>query len=114
MFVDSLEDHFLVQDVKNNTRKDSLLDLVMTSEPDMVDTVNVLGNFATSDHNLLQWTLNVKTSRVLSQRVVLDYAKADYATIKSELSNICWPEILRGCLQCFDAVGWASGRASGL
>ena len=28
-----------------------------------------------------------------------------------------WPElqnILRQCLQCFDAVGWASGRASGL
>jgi len=39
MFVDSLEDHFLVQHVKNNTRNDSILDLVITSEPDMVDTV---------------------------------------------------------------------------
>jgi len=96
MFVDSLEDHFLVQHVKNNTRKDSLLDLVITSEPDMVDTVNVLGNFATSDHQLLQWTLNVKSSGLASQHLVLDYAKADYVTIKSELSTTCWSEILRG------------------
>jgi len=62
----------------------------------MVDTVNVLGNFATSDHNLLQWTLNVKTSRLASQWEILDYAKADYTTIKSELSGIRWTEILRG------------------
>ena len=52
----------MVQHVKNNTRKDSLLDLVITSEPDMVDTVNVLGSFATSDHNLLQWTGGVYNS----------------------------------------------------
>jgi len=96
MFVDTLEDHFLVQHVKNNTRKDSLLDLVITNEPDMVDIVNVLGSFATSDHNLLHWTLNVKTSRFASQRMVLDYAKADYTTIKSELSKICWSEVLQG------------------
>jgi len=56
----------------------------------------LLGSFATSDHNLLQWTLNVKTSRSISEHVVLDYAKADYTTIKSELAKTCWSEVLQG------------------
>ena len=33
----------------------------------------------------------------------------DYVTIPVTNEVVCW-----GCLQCFDAVGWAAGRASGL
>ena len=36
--------------------------------------------------------------------------------IKGSMSNVAKSFICRGCLnlQCFDAVGWAAGRASGL
>ena len=42
-FVDHIEDGFLTQHVKEATRKDSILDLVITSEPEMIDTVSILG-----------------------------------------------------------------------
>jgi len=32
--------------------------------------------------------------------------------VQRVISPRCWPLI--NCLQCFDAVGWAAGRASGL
>ena len=31
-----------------------------------------------------------------------------------QTSLMCVPGLKRRCLQCFDAVGWAAGRASGL
>jgi len=34
--------------------------------------------------------------------------------IKGSMSKVAKSFICRGCLQCFDAVGWAAGRASGL
>jgi len=63
-FVDCIEDAFLTQHVMHPTRGNSILDLVFTSEPDMVDTVSVLGNLGSSDHNILYWTVHI--SRAVS------------------------------------------------
>ena len=57
MFIDCLEDAFLIQHVTEPIRWRSVLDLVITSEPDIVDKVNVLGAF--SDRNLMHFSTNV-------------------------------------------------------
>jgi len=31
-----------------------------------------------------------------------------------KFAEVIYNNFLEGCLQCFDAVGWAAGRASGL
>jgi len=36
-----------------------------------------------------------------------------YTTELKHIQQIKW-ELALDCLQCFDAVGWAAGRASGL
>jgi len=53
-FADCIEDSFLTQHVNEATRKGSILDLVITSEPNMIDDVSVLGTFGSSDHNMLE------------------------------------------------------------
>ena len=58
-FLDCLEDSFLTQHVTQPTRDNSVLDLVITDKPGMIDHVGVYGHFSTSDHNILYWTTNV-------------------------------------------------------
>jgi len=36
-----------------------VVDLVFTSEPDMIDSVSVFGCLADSDYNILQWTVSL-------------------------------------------------------
>ena len=53
-FVDSVEECFFTQHVTEGTCNEALLDLVFTSEPDMIDKVSVMNKFGTSDHNILE------------------------------------------------------------
>ena len=96
MFVDCLQSHFLKQHVTTNTRKHSLLDLVFTNDPNMIDNVNVLGTFGTCDHNMLQWDANVGTTKFYASRTVLDYRKGDFSAMKNELSKVPWNKVLPG------------------
>jgi len=63
-FVDGVEDGFLMQHVLDGTCNGAILDLVVSSEPEMIDVVSVLDKFSSSDHNLLQW--EVKLSAIVS------------------------------------------------
>jgi len=89
-FLDCLEDSFLTQHVTEPTREDSILDLVITDEPDMIDEVKVLGHFSSSDHNALYWTTNVAVKKVSTNRLIRDFNKADIASMKKELRSLNW------------------------
>jgi len=77
-------------------KKHSLLDLIFTSDPDMIDSVNALGTFGSSDHNMLQWDIKVGTTQLYTSRSVLDYTKGNFTAMRSELSRISWIEVLQG------------------
>ena len=48
-----IEDDFFTQHVDFCARKDAILDLVITDEPNMVDNMSDLSPFLRSDHNVL-------------------------------------------------------------
>ena len=50
-FLECVQDCFLMQHVRFATRENSLLDLVMTSEPELIDEVMDFGCFSNSDHS---------------------------------------------------------------
>jgi len=62
----------------------------------MIDSVNVLGTFGTSDHNMLQWDAKVGTTRFYASHTVLDYRKGDFSAMKNELSKVPWNKVLQG------------------
>jgi len=82
--------------VNSGTRNNSILDLVFTSEPDMIDSVSVLGCLADSDHNILQWTVSLSPTTALFNRSSLDYSKADFLAIRRALKDIDWAVTLKG------------------
>ena len=51
--VDCVDDVFLTQHVQLATGKNAVVDLVLTSEPDTIDCVSVLGSLGTSDHSIV-------------------------------------------------------------
>ena len=60
-FGECLNDNFLHQMVNENTRGDNVLDLIITSNENIVDNLRVEELFSTSDHRIIRWNVNVGT-----------------------------------------------------
>lgn len=52
-FFDLINDKFLIQHVREATRLNNVLDLVFSSEKDMIHDVSVLGHLGKSDHCMI-------------------------------------------------------------
>jgi len=50
LFWESLDDNIVTQHVKVPTRMDATLDLVLTTEPDLISAVQTIGKFGETDH----------------------------------------------------------------
>jgi len=94
MFLDCLDDNFLSQHVTIPTRKDSILDLIISDESDTINDVRNLGHFAGSDHDILSFDINISISESSVRRRVFDYAKGDYTSMINELQSVDWTNIL--------------------
>ena len=96
-FLDSVEDAFLTQHVTGPTRHEALLDLIFTSEPDMVEVVSDIGYLGASDHCVLEWSLVVGVSRMVGGDVRRpDYRRADFEAIRTHLRDTDWKRFLDG------------------
>ena len=79
----------LTQRVTLPSQGTSLLDLVMTTEPELLDEVIDFGCFSNSDHMMLGWKLNFDyNSNNLGTRVQYGYRRMDKKAILYELSVI--------------------------
>lgn len=56
-FRDLIFDNFLFQHVKQPTRENNVLDLVITSEEEMVEDLAVIDKLGNSDHDAVTWKL---------------------------------------------------------
>ena len=90
LFLDAMNDAFLVQHVESGTRGDRILDLVFTSENEMVENLEVSCPVASSDHNVLTFRLILETVLDESSFKYLNYHKGNYGKICDELEGIDW------------------------
>lgn len=91
--VDCLDDNFLSQHVTFPIRKNAILNLIITGEPDMTHEVTDLGALENSDHSALLWSTRVRTESATRSCCVFDYVKADIAGMKLELREIDWHKL---------------------
>jgi len=94
-FIECLDDNFLTQHVTAPTRNNSILDLIITDEQDMIHDILDLGALGNSDHNTLQWRTYVRTETTERTHQVFDYARADVTGLKLELQAIDWQHCFR-------------------
>ena len=69
---------------------------MLTSEPDMIDAVSVLGSLGASDHNMLEWEVQLSPMYSIFNRTCLDYGKADLPAIRQALNKCDWDAVLQG------------------
>ena len=70
--------------------------LSITNEPELVSEVENLGKFATSDHSLLFWKINVGREEDSMKVIRFDYNKMDLNGITEELRSCNWDEEMKG------------------
>lgn len=83
-FIELCYDFNFTQLVSQPTRDTNILDLILTTEPHTIGPVVQLDGF--SDHNLLQFSINIPLKFPGVQRkVIRDYSKANYDQMNAEL-----------------------------
>jgi len=95
-FVDSIENGFLTKHVTDGTCNGAVLDLVITSEPHMIDAISVLGRFGATDHNILQWEIQLCSVYSVLTKNCLNYAGADFPAIRRAPRETNWQTVLQG------------------
>lgn len=93
VFVNLTHDCFLTQHVMEPTRSGNVLDLVLTTEPNMVENLIVGEKFSTSDHQMIECDIVTKTKEKSVIKVRYIYDKADYDKIKTALLEVMWSDL---------------------
>ena len=87
-FLNIVQDCFLIQHVLTPTRGNNILDLVLSTEEGMVEDLNICGQLANSDHNMIMYKLVCKTISSTNSCLRLDYSKGDYAKLTNLLNSV--------------------------
>lgn len=87
-FLECIQDCFLYQHVGVATRGDNILDLVLSSEQNMVENLEVKEPFGDSDHCVIKWDTVVEGCMMQENKLYFDYFKADYQQIRAAAQNI--------------------------
>jgi hypothetical protein len=91
-----LSNNFLTQLVQEPTRAKNYLDLVLCSDSNLIEDLNVEEPFETSDHQMITFTLVTKNCSRKNTKKFYNYFKADYDEIKQYAISKDWSEDLNG------------------
>lgn len=89
-FMELTQDLFLTQHVCDATRGENILDLILSSEPNMVGQVRVSEPF--SDHNMVICDIIVYIHIKEWRETYYDYKRANYDGMKQCLENYDWKQ----------------------
>jgi len=105
-FLQSIDDDFLMQVVKEPTRKGTLLNLVLTNKEGLVKDVKVGGRLGCSNHEMVEFTILRGGSRVISRIKTLDFRRANFGLFKELLGRIPWARAVegRGVQECWSLI----------
>ena len=87
--LDFASDNFLTQWVKEPTRGNSVLDLVFTTEDNIVTDLSVDECLGGSDHNLIRFSASLPVAKQKTARThKLDFRRADFCALREYISRL--------------------------
>jgi len=103
LFLDAVQDSYLVQHVTNCIRhrqgqQSSLLDLVLSSDPNFIDEVSNLSPLGSSGHDW-KYKCYDAPSPLKPNTPMFNYRKGDYQAMNDYFKEISWAEHL-----CSDSI----------
>ena len=103
-FIETLDDLFLIQHVKDWTRKrgndlPSTLDLVLTDTDQVIQRPVIIKPLGLSDHGVVQWTSTFKVTPQIPpiEEPKHNFFKGNYKQMKKDLANLNWDIEFQDC-----------------
>src|SRR3989454_12329644 len=82
-FIECMSNNFLTQLVDEPTRLKNYLDLILCSDPSLIDNVSVDEPFETSDHQIVTFSLATREFSRKQTKQIFNYFKANYDEIRA-------------------------------
>ena len=97
VFLEQMQDSFLLQKVLKPTRGVNILDLVLTTEDNLVSDMEIVCPVSNSDHNVLLWSIDYGHEAEIGQKQnqrSYKYERGNYPLFTSKLQEIDWERLL--------------------
>ena len=94
-FLCLVQDNFLTQHVLEQTRATRVLDIVLSSQKELVDNVKIKEPLGSSDHNQMHFNKNIKSGRTKVKQCRRDFANGNYKEIRKSLALIDWNDKMK-------------------
>ena len=114
-FLETVQNFFLTQhvDFATRARSDTMPDLVLSTDSNLVHGVSDIGKLGSSDHSMMLIEVAGELSTNATMEEVPDWGKADMNKLREELGSVNWEEELGGLNtdQSWDRFKEMLGRA---
>ena len=92
--MEAIEENFLTQHVDKPPREENILDLILNTEPNIVEDYRSEKIREQSDHNIILWRSVCEVKVKGNDCQIYDYNKGDYDGLKEYLSQLQWNTLL--------------------
>ena len=90
----NLQESSLYQHVEYPTRGNNILDIILTTNDNLVNNVKIGPEFSSSDHLIIEFDITAeKVKEAESKEKVPDYRKADFIRLKALLTTTDWNQM---------------------
>ena len=92
-----IQDNFLTQHVLESTRATRVLDIVLSSQKELVDNVVIQEPLGSSDHNQLHFNINIKSDKTKVKQCRRHFRKGNYQETRKSLAHniIDWKDKMK-------------------
>ena len=93
-FLFLIQDSFLTQHLLEPTRGENVLDIVLSSQKELVDNVKIHEPLGNSDHNQIHFDINVKSKSKSKKMYRRNFHKGNYKDMTKYLAKLGWNNML--------------------
>ena len=88
-----IQESFLIQHMQEPTRGQNVLDIVLSSQKELVDNVKIHEPLGNSDHNQIHFDINVKSESKNKKTYRRNFRKGNYKDLRTYLAKLDWNNI---------------------
>ena len=86
-FLECDDDNFLLQVIEEPTRRDAMMDLVLTNKEGLVGNAKLKGSLGCSDLEMVEFKILRAARRTHSKLATLDFRRADFGLFRDLLGR---------------------------
>ena len=105
-FLFLIQESFLTRHVLEPTRGENVLDIVLSSQKELVDNVKIHESLGNSDRNQIHFDINVKSESKHKKTHRRNFHKGNYKDMRKYLAKLDWNNMLinKTAIECWNII----------